>query len=237
MQLHCPHCGKQIRSDDANLENALAKCRNCHAVFSFADLADEQTELAQHAARHRHPREPVPLPRGLTMDETGPNLRFMRKWFSPGLFFLLVFCVIWDGFLVFWYSMVFREGPSLVMVLFPILHLVAGVFLTYLVVCGFVNRTVIELGSQLVIRHEPLPWPGNHKIDSGDVDQLFCRERITHSKNSTTVRYELHAITKAGQKLKLLSGLEESDHAIYLEEQIEQRLGIRDRHVRGEMPK
>jgi len=37
MHLRCQACGASIQADDINIHKAIAKCRTCHAVMSFAD--------------------------------------------------------------------------------------------------------------------------------------------------------------------------------------------------------
>jgi len=243
MLLHCPHCGQQIHADDINLDKALAKCRECNAVFSFADAVDEATDAAQRVPRRREAPADMPLPAGLKIEDWGPNLRFVRRWFTPTAFFMLFFCIVWDSFLVFWYTALSSEGgpgdgPGLIFWIFPIGHVAVGVGLTYLTLGLFLNTTVIEVGGELTIRHGPLPFPGNRTLNTIDIDQLYCQESVHHGKHGRVhYRYRLNAVTKDGRKIKLLSGLTEPDHAFYLEQQIEQRLGIRDRHVPGEMEK
>ncbi len=171
MRLHCPQCGELVHADDIHLANELAKCRQCHAVFSFARAVDQDDEARAAVAGQRERSRPeAPLPKGIVVDETGMGLRFVRRWFSPKFFFLLFFCAFWDGFLIFWYAMGSgffggEGGPeapmSLCFFLFPIGHVAVGVALTYFTICGLLNRTIIEVEQgQLRIRHTPLPWPG-----------------------------------------------------------------------------
>ncbi|NOX57587.1 MAG: hypothetical protein GXP29_01850 [Planctomycetes bacterium] len=233
MRLHCPHCGRQIPSDNLNIATAIAKCSDCSAVFGFSDALEQDGSRRPQAAKQRNP---VPLPAGISIDDRGGNRRLVRKWYSLKYFFLLFFCIMWNAFLIVWYGIAFSQDEVLwMMVLFPVLHVVIGLALAYFTLCGFVNRTVIEFGGyQLSIQHKPLPWPGNRIIEANQIEQLFCRERVRHGKNGTSTTYELHAITKDGKKLKLLSGLFEADHVVYLEQEIEHALNISNRPVRGE---
>ena len=232
MQLNCHACGKPIPAEDVNIKMAIAKCGACDAVFSFAgDLgADErQAAIAE--------RPVVPQPRQFTVENWGSDLVISRRWFSPAVFFLVFFCAFWDGFLIFWYSMAFtqKDIPWL-MIVFPVLHVAVGVGLTYFVLCSFVNRTKIKVGmGQLTVRHGPLPWPGNHTLNSVDVEQLYCRSKFHRSKHGGRYTYEVHALLHDGKKQKLVSGLDDSDHAIFIEQSLEDHLRIEDRRVPDEM--
>ncbi|HNO80130.1 MAG TPA: hypothetical protein PKN33_18950 [Phycisphaerae bacterium] len=129
MHIHCPHCGKPISADNVNLESAIAKCSNCHAVFGIRDAVEQDSQ--RHSRNHRI-REPVAMPAGFTIEERNGNREIGHRWFTPLYYFLLFFCVFWDGFIIFLYAYAFEkaEVPWFVK-LFPILHVGAGVVLTY----------------------------------------------------------------------------------------------------------
>ena len=240
MQLNCRSCGKQIAAQDMNIDLAIAKCGACHAVFNFADqLGSKSGPTAARAA--------VPMPGGITIDEWGPDLTITRRWWSPVFLFLVFFCIGWDSFLVFWYTMAFGDaggGPmGWLMIVFPIAHVAIGVGLTYFTIAGFVNKTIIRTGGgQLTVRHGPLPWPGNRMISTDEVDQLYCTEHISrnsnnNNNNNNSTSYRVNATLRDGTKAKLLSGLTEADQALYIEQKLEAHLNIEDRPVGGELPK
>jgi len=192
---------------------------------------------------------PVPMPERITREVLPSGLRLTWRWMSPAAYFLVFFCVFWDGFLVFWYATATSDvdwsqgaealaGPRLMMLLFPLLHVAAGIGITYFTVCKFVNRTVVDVSPrELVVRIEPLPWPGKRAVAPLQIAQIYREEVVRHGKNGTTITYQLSAALKDGKKLKLLSGLEAADQALYLEQEIERHLGIRDQPVAGEMRK
>lgn len=183
------------------------------------------------------------MPAGISVEDDGASLRLVRRWFSLKLIPLLFFCIAWDAFLVFWYSLALAPSTSMngggvpwIMIVFPIAHVAVGVGLTYSTLAGFLNRTQVRLEpGRLSIRHGPLPWLGNQVLDSSELDQVFCRRRDSTGRHGTNVTYEVRAIMKGGKLIKLLSGLEDEDQALYLEQQIERRLGIADRAVPGEL--
>jgi hypothetical protein len=165
---------------------------------------------------------------------SGPHVVLERKWFTPATLGLAVFCVLWDSFIVFWYAMAFHGGGggNPISLLFPIVHVGAGVALTYTALCGFVNRTRISVeNGMLTVRHGPLPWPGNRTIATSDVRQLFCAERVG---NKGSRSYSLNAMLATGPAVPLLKNLNEPDQALYIEQILEKRLGIVDVPVAGE---
>lgn len=232
MNVFCPQCGEKIPADDMNIDSMAAKCGACHALFSIAAVMGDEGERAR---TERVVEKNVPMPKTMRVDESGPGLRIIRRWYSPLFFFFVFFCIAWDGFLVFWYKIALSEGAPWIMSVFPVLHVAVGVGLTYWTIAGFVNRTEIVVdGRALSVVHRPMPWFGSLRMPVEQIDQLYCRQKISHGKNGTSVSYQLFAAEKGGGKRKILSGLMDSDQALFVERSVESYLGIRDRRVAGE---
>jgi hypothetical protein len=234
MQLHCKSCGKLVRAEDVNIDQAIAKCLACHAVFSFLD---------QVRGAGAPPRAPVPMPARMRVDNWGSELTITWRWYTHAVWLLLAFCIFWDGFLFVWYAAGIGmltagkgDGMIWVMLLFPVLHVLVGIGLTYAVICMFINKTVVRVSmGELTVRHGPLPGPGNRRVFTHELKQLYCTEKLQRHKNSTSITYELQAQLKDGQKLTLLTGLDQLDQALYVEQQVEQHLRIPDERMPGEI--
>jgi len=82
-----------------------------------------------------------------------------------------------------------------------------------------------------------LPWPGNKSVASYEVKQLFSKEKINHGKNGTHYSYTVQAKMADGRSETLVRGLTEAEQALYIEQQLEQFLGIKDEAVPGELPR
>jgi hypothetical protein len=257
MEINCTSCGARIPASDVNLDRMVAKCGICDSVFDFS----EQLAAATSGSRQRR-RAPVGLPARMKIlvDEslrrggeggyrraerpTRGDLVIQRRWFDPAKhLFLLLFCVAWDGFLVVWYGALLsgspgvRSGGSMLMAyLFPLLHVSVGVFLTYTVIAGLFNTTEIGLrGDAFFVRHGPIPWRGNRTLGASTIKQLFCQEKISRSKNGETRTYQLSAILDDDGRLALVGDLPELEQALFLEQALEERLGIVDVEVVGEV--
>jgi hypothetical protein len=229
MHLTCKSCRSVISADDVNLGNGLAKCRACNAVFRF----DDDPALAVGGTR---PRERMKAPRSLAQETAGGRITFRHRWFSPKFLFLVFFCVVWDGFLVFWYTMAIAGDAPLVFKLFPLIHVTVGAGLTYYTIAGFVNTTTVTLDrGHLSVRYGPLPWPGKLDVDTGRFRQLYCEEKVSRGKNGVTYTYDLKAVMSDGERRKIVSGLDSPDVPLYLEQQMEEWLKIRDEPVPGEL--
>jgi hypothetical protein len=232
----CPSCGTPLRAEDMSLQTMAGKCHACNALVDLRSAVPGAAAPAVDAYAAAPEPLPVPLPARLHVQSRGRDLVIVRRWFTWVYIFLAFFSVVWNGFLVFWYGMAFVSDAPLAFKLFPVLHVAVGVGLTYLTFAGFVNSTTFTVErDHLTVRHGPLPWRGNLDVSTGRLEQLFCTEQVIQGRNGTTVRYGVDAVLKDGTQLKVASGLDEREQALYIEQAIEKHLGIVDRRVRSEM--
>ncbi len=224
--LACPSCGGKVQVSPGSNRYACEYCGSEHIL---------ENSLAAAFPPQNYQRTIIPVPNGVTVKENQQGLRIVRRWFSLKYIPLAFFCVAWDSFLIFWYGAVFSGNSPWIMAVFPIAHLVVGIGLTYSVLAGFLNRTVLEVTpKEFSVRHEPLLWPGEKTLITSDITQLFTKEKVSRGEH-TTFTYELWAVTRDGKSQKLISGLESSDVPQYLEQQLETWLQIADRPIAGEI--
>ena len=81
----------------------------------------------------------------------------------------------------------------------------------------------------------PIPYPGNRTLDAGQISQLYCRERVRRGKQSTYFTYDVNAAIEGQKEQKIVSGLDESEQALFIEQEIERFLKIPDTYVKGEV--
>jgi hypothetical protein len=85
------------------------------------------------------------------------------------------------------------------------------------------------------VRHGPMPWPGARRLETSDIDQLFCVEYVAYQQNKQNVyKIALHALTKSGDRVKLVTGMDTAEQGVFLEQLLEKHLRIEDRPVSGE---
>jgi hypothetical protein len=235
-------------AENINIQMAIAKCNICSAVFSFYDeiapppggggagllgaLGSALTKgLGEAGQKDRPVRSQftnLGLPKGFSLENTGEELRIKRRWFSPLFIFLTVFAVFWDGFLLVWFFIALTNGEP-VMAAAGSFHALVGIGLTYFVVAGYINSTLIAVNwEHLIIYHYPLPWPGTKTLKTPDIDQLYCK-RIRGSKGG--VSYDVRVVLKDGKDLKIVGSLPEDTQALFIEQEVENRLKIKDRPV------
>ncbi len=170
-EIHCPYCQHEVSVNDVNMARLVGRCLECGKLFDL----DETPEFAARKGHKGHDeallRPKSPQPGTIKLRETARGQEALVRWFGPQYIFLAFFCVFWDGFLVVWYSAVLLapSGIDIVAALFPLLHVAAGVSITYTTVAGFLNTTSIEVrGGRLRLTHGPLPWPGRGMGETWD---------------------------------------------------------------------
>lgn len=174
----------------------------------------------------------------IKVDKNTNDLTITYKWFTLKAIFLIFFCIVWDSFLVFWYSMAFGmdDAGGWIMKIFPLAHVAVGVGLSYYTLCLLFNKTIISIDhSQIQVKHSPLPWKGNKVVEAENISQLYVKEKISRGKNGTTVSYQINALTPSDKHIKLIGNIFEEEHiAKNIEKQIEEFLGIEDIPIQGE---
>jgi hypothetical protein len=181
--------------------------------------------------------EPVlPMPPGIAVEQTATDLRITRRWNRGAGVAMLVFAVLWDGFLIFWYSMVVATHAPLIFALFPLIHVAVGVGITYSGLANVLNATSVTVGQGMfTITHAPIPWPKPAPFHTWELQQLYTKRHISRGRNSTTTTYSLDAVMQDGRSRTLVSGLENADQGRFLESRLEQYIGIMDSKVIGEV--
>ncbi|HZZ82527.1 MAG TPA: hypothetical protein VFE62_28770 [Gemmataceae bacterium] len=254
--MNCPRCQGLIAADDVSLEHLIAKCRSCQEVFRFSPSEIEAVSAGEPrydagAFTEQPPLDPLPdvdlraplslrapRPPSIEIEDWGPNRKLVKRWFNYSYIGTAMFCVFWDGFLIFWYSMAFfGDGPWL-MILFPMLHLLAGVCITYSTIAGFFNRTEITLdGGLLTVWHGPIPWFGQMSTSAGAIEQLYCMEMPNHWNNRRNYQAPLvsvNALLASGKTVPVVRSLAREE-ALFIEQQLEEWLEIVPRRVPGQV--
>lgn len=242
--LECPSCGGRT---EFSADTEILVCEYCGNKHTFR-LPNPTTGYTPAAALGPSPpaKSTVPLPdrrtdslkprpKEVTLQKQSDRLELSWRWFSWKYFPLAFFCVAWDGFLCFWYSIAFSTGAPWIMIVFPVAHLAVGVCLTYYTLAGFLNHSQLVVDRETFsVSHGPLPWWGNLRVPVSKIEQLYCKEK-PGKEDSTT--YQMSVVLKDGRKKDLLSNLDSPEIGFYIEHQIENWLRIPDRPVRGEIPR
>lgn len=224
VELKCNNCGSQLKPEDISPQLSAARCHHCNALFALPHAVGGRT-LA---------RPQVALPRGMHIEERMDGLVITRRWRDAKAWFLLFFAVFWNGFMIIWNAISLFQG-AWTMAGFGLIHTGIGLLLIYIVLAMFLNSTTIHVTYDAVeTRIGPLPWKGTKTLPKHEVEQFYCTEKIQHSKNGSSLTYNVETVLKGNRRETLAKGITNHDQALYIEQQLERHLGLRDVPVSGE---
>lgn len=176
----------------------------------------------------------VPVPSRFNIEDNGYELKISFKWFTYVHLFYLLFAIVWNSFLIGWYTIALSTG-NIIMIVFPILHVAAGIYISYLALSGIFNVTTITVSLyEIKISISPISLFSEAKtINVKDLKQLYIVEEKTRNKNGYSYSYILKAIDFQHKSIKILT-LEKSEEAIFLENKLETFCKISDEPIEGE---
>ncbi len=232
VDITCRRCGARIRADDVNIETMAANCRSCDAVFSIAAqfaLADKPAPIA---------RLDVPRPRCFTVEHLDDALRISWRGSKVGGIILLLVTLIWNGFAYVWISLAFSSAGHAAFALAAIPHVLIGLWLARLSLSNLLNTTRVEASaSGLSVYDTPIPASKDLSIPRDSLRQLYCVEPGNHSRRGPSGSCDLWAIKADGSSIAVLKSLADPEQALYIEQELERYLGIKDEPVDGELPR
>jgi|AntRauTorckE5430_2_1112549.scaffolds.fasta_scaffold04932_6 hypothetical protein len=232
-KLSCPECRSQIAPEHINITMLLAKCSNCGLVFSFEDRAAAALQVAPVPSANlpEKDRGEIPMPPGIKAQALLSELNIQISWRNRVNGFLTFFTVIWNIFVLPFAIFAITSGNFQVL-LFLSLHLSVGIGLLYALLANLINTTTIQVTNQkLIIEHAPLPIPfrSNQEVPARDIRQLYVEEYVASTTNGRPdLRYALSARLPNKKRLQLTKGLKNPEEGLYIEQQIERFLDIKN---------
>lgn len=226
----CPSCGEAVDVEDLNLERLLARCHGCNKVFSWADQVPPTSA-----------RPLVARPATIEVREGTGRLTLVRRWRRRALLWPTAIGLAFGAGVGAMVLASARDphAPAPVAVVAVFTAVVACGL--YGIAAGWINRTWVDVsGGFLTVRHGPLPWPGQSRVEVAEVEQVYVVQRFgdparfpegfSHLGGS----YDLCAVLKNGQQARLDRGLADSQEAVFLQRRLVQHLDIGDRNVAGQ---
>ena len=211
-RLRCVRCREAFEPRDLHGKSGQLTCRGCRAIV----------EAARPPARRR--------PHGLDVDDRPDELRIAWRWqLAPRE---AIAAIILAALLAAALATGAVDEPVLVVA-------VIGLGALFVALCfrlagQMFNRTLIRVTDRrLRIDVEPVALQRYRSLPADELDQLYCV--AVSSRDSTW--YQLWAELAGGKRSCLVGEIADVERAFFLEREIERRLGIADRPVRGEVPR
>lgn len=228
--LSCPKCKHFISGKDINIEKTIAKCAKCEHVFGF--------EHDNDSARLK----PVDLaPEGIEILKLKSELDIRLKWIDTtskgGRWVLTLFAGLWN-LIVLPIAVGAIVSGTWGILLFLSFNLLVGLGLLWHLGTIYLNRTLISVTRHKIsIRTFPLKqfiWR-NKDLDVSSLKQLYVTQYVQSTSNGEpNYAYALYAILTSGEKISLLRGMNRETQ-LYIEQEIENYVGIKNRKVPEEV--
>ncbi len=194
------------------------------------------------------PLAPVPLPNGVTvtragarMDSGGDPYRSAGEVASDLVITQRCFSALTVGFFVggllaffagTWMFFALKR-PGVLMFPVYLIPSIPGAALAYYGLVGLVSRSLITITPDvLTVKTRPLPWLAKKTVPKDTVEQLHVEQKVI--PNHDTKTYNLYVNLRDGRKVLLVADLTSHEQACFLEQIIEERLGIVDEAIDGE---
>lgn len=233
MLLDCPHCQTLVSAKDINLDSGEAHCSHCGQVFDFED------EIKKDPFR----RPEIVMPEGVDVLKLSSMLDIVVDWYQAApkrRIGSMVFSSFFWNIVLIPLILFLAFNGQFVMVLFFFGHVLTGLALVAYLIALFLNKTHIEVTEEGInLRHEPIPTPFNKDIHipKSSIAQLYVSkytQRFGRERKKGIEAYALHAVTTNGKVIDLVKGMN-AEAQLFLEQEIETYLKIKDVPVRGEI--
>ena len=218
----CPSCSEAVPAENLNLQNSVAKCGSCHAIFSIEE------EIAEIKVKGEMKQE-IFRPEGIDLFYYKDDLEItmdghVNQWDIVGLF--LFFSAAGFGIPLHLF-----EGMP---ILFLMIAILGTLFFIFRLMNYKKNRTIIDINDRsLTVKHRPNNLKKDRTFLAEDIDQVYLKYSKTQGTMQGTYFLDIYVIvngSKGQQHQKLLS-VNTLTKAKYLEQEIEKYLGIEDRKV------
>lgn len=230
--LDCPKCKHFVSARDLDLVHGMGRCSNCDHEFRIADVHGKDP--------HRRPE--IIMPQGVDVLKLHSMLEIEVDWYrsSPkkhvqGLFGS---AFIWNLIILPFVIFLAMSGELFILLLLSG-HLIAGFALLWQLAATLINKTTIKVNEEgISIKHGPLRklGKGNQQIPKQDIVQLYVNRYTEKIGKKSRQAYALSAILKGNKTVQLIKGMDLSTQ-LYLEQELETYLQIKDLPVRGEAPR
>ena len=230
MDYRCPRCSSPIAAARVDAARHIATCAACGNLVDLASQVDAPAAsrgapagASSAAAPPPKQRPPVQLPAGMSMTPIAQGLVLTRRWLRGKHFVMLAVLMPLTVALAWqWQSRGFEVWMG-----FAAFFLMSWDFM---LVSMFVNTTTITVREREIdVRHGPLPslFHRPQRVAVAEVEQLFAAP--------FGALFEVGVVLRDKTRLPLVRPVASEEQALFVEQQIERRLGLTDVHIAGEL--
>ena len=213
---------RECNSRNVKIEQMTLNCSSCGAVYDLSQGERETNQISDGFA--------ILQPKSLQI-ERSHQLYITKSWLSDGKLAMILALLMFGGWSIYF---AFQRQYFLITIVVILFGLN---MLCYAFVYGAANLTEIKINDdELIVENSIQIWK-NKQLKTKNIDQLYCKQLRNYDWQhfwGSRYKYDVWVITKDGHNVNLISSLLASTEALYIEQEIEQYLGIKDRFVPGE---
>lgn len=220
----CNLCQTTIPEADLNMESGLAHCPNCHAVFNFTSVFTAEKPDAQT----------MDAPEGLTSTQDTEGLHLIYRWRKGHLSVQVLSVALVNALVIWWLADAFRQ-QRVDQAAVGLAFLVVGIWAIGSLFLTLFNRTHIRITiNQLMVRQGLLSPAGRRAMPREQIKQVYVVQLKQGTGKHMHIRYRVQAALYDYPDMVLVENLGDPRDALYIEQQVERYLSIRDVRVAGE---
>lgn len=216
-KITCPSCSKGVPSTNLSINDKIAKCDHCDAVFSFKE------EIKDLLVEEKVKQEII-RPEGIDLFHFQEELDItLQQPYSVWSAILLFFGTLLG--ILFTFITIVKPGTTVIAL--TIASWLLTVYPIYSWINHSKNKIFISINERLLnIEWRPKKGKKDQSFDRQDIDQLYLRR----GEGGFNINMIINGLE--GQKhILLVPRVNSLSKARYLEQEIEKHLGIIDREV------
>jgi hypothetical protein len=215
----CPSCGTETPADNININDKIAKCGQCNAIFPFQDT------VASFQLNKKKKKQEIARPEGIETIQFQDELDITVQQPFPTGSLIFLFPIILFAIIFTFAALITGKVPLALGVFFWL----TSIYPLITVLNRSKHKIYLNITSHyLSVKWRPKKMVRDQNYDVQDIEQLYVKF------NPMTNHHVLFMIvnTLDGQKhVKLINGVDSLSKAKYLEQEIERHLNIEDREV------
>jgi hypothetical protein len=243
LTIHCSMCGANIEPDDPAIRSGVVTCSHCSTVQR---ITEDGTRKTGGVAAEAAAPEGVQIVRGgrggltITARRTQQGVVLNPPEIKRGALIGLGIgiAVTAAGALVsvplviiFGWAMLGIILPALLLQFLPVAFF-GGLIAIFVLAARQKNLPPLDLRGKTLFPKEY----GSKPVAADAVRQIYstCTRVVTRNPNENFNQYMVFALTNAGERVFLIGPLASAESALYIEERIEEELGIFELPVYGD---
>lgn len=222
----CPSCQSEVPPEELNIHDKIGKCCDCGGVFSFSDqLQLKNTTTADPVSNQEEVQKPLARPEGVELFQYGNTLECSMQTGMNTVFMILFAYAIMLA--IFFSGFAFGIGNE-VLKWIGFGFWFTAIFMGYNLWPFKRKMNLYIADGTLNISWEPTLWKKDIQVRTADINQLYTKQVINNGKPTL---YIIVDGPKGQRHEALIPKIKTLSRAKYLEQQIEDFLGIENRSV------